>query len=765
MSEHQERIGQIVGDYRLLRWLGGGRFGNVYLAGHLRAGSQVAIKVLEVHLTSRHDLHSFIDEARTIRLRYAHIVPLLDFGLSREDTPFLVMEYAPRGTLRDCHPRGTRVPLLTVVEYATQIASALQYAHEQQLVHRDVKPENMLVRDDGTLLLSDFGIATATHSTHSLNVNQGIGGTIPYMAPEQLDGKPRAQSDQYALAVVIYEWLAGHCPFQGAAVEVAMQHAMKPPPSLLDQVVGLPAEVEEVVFKALAKNPKERFASMQAFATALQQASNLPTVYQPAPASPSQPPTVSIEEVSARIAPPPVGQKPVEKPAQLKAEEGTKTTGETIQPELLYPNTVMEPAPLDATTDAPAPITPLPSIPLPSPAPGRASHLSRRYLALLILLVLLIIGGGSYAYSTVNAYNNGYNIFVGQQGMMFGFDASHTRNNPYEHTLNVDNVSHLHVKWTATTGDIINSSPAVANGLVYVGSKDNKLYAFDALTGHPKWTALTGDAIYSSPTIANGLVYVGSTDHKLYAFDALIGRLKWATTTSDIITASPTIANGLVYIGSEDHKLYAFDALTGQRQWVTPAGDAIDSSPAIANGLVYVGSHDGKLYAFDALTGHQKWAVPTSNVISSISSSPAIANGLVYVGSYYDSTLYAFDALTGQPQWTATTGASIDSSPAIANDLVYVGSEDHKLYALGTLTGQAQWATPTGDVIDSSPTIANALVFVGSNDHKLYAFDALTGHQKWSASTGDVIFSSPTVANGFVYVGSQDNKLYAFSLS
>ncbi|MBV9231905.1 MAG: protein kinase, partial [Chloroflexi bacterium] len=128
-------IGQIVGDYRLTRWLGGGGFGNVYLAEHVRDGQQVAIKVLEVRLTEHDDFRAFINEARMIRLRHPHIVTLLDFGLSREDTPFLVMEYAPQGTLRHRHPKGTRVPLLTVVEYATQVASALQYAHNQHLVH------------------------------------------------------------------------------------------------------------------------------------------------------------------------------------------------------------------------------------------------------------------------------------------------------------------------------------------------------------------------------------------------------------------------------------------------------------------------------------------------------------------------------------------------------------------------------------------------------------------------------------------------------
>ena len=254
MAEHLDRIGQQVGDYRLLRWLGGGGFGNVYLAEQVRDHSQVAVKLLQIRLTRNEDLKAFINEARTIHLKHPHIVPLLDFGMSREDIPFLVMEYAVQGTLRDRYPKSMQVPLNSVTDYVLQIASALQYAHEQRLIHRDVKPENMLLHANGAVLLSDFGIASAVPSSHSLSLHQGIGSTIPYMAPEQIQGQARAASDQYSLA------------------EVAMQHMMKSPPSLMAQVPTLSKVVDEVVLKALAKDSKDRFVTVQDFAAALEQA-------------------------------------------------------------------------------------------------------------------------------------------------------------------------------------------------------------------------------------------------------------------------------------------------------------------------------------------------------------------------------------------------------------------------------------------------------------------------------------------------------------
>lgn len=287
MADHPEIIGQIVGDYRLRLWLGGGAFGNVYLAEHVRDGQQVAIKILQTRLSQAHDLHTFINEARTIRLRHPHIMPLLDFGIGQDEIPFLVMEYAPRGTLRDRYPKGTRVALPSVIEYTTQMAAALQYAHDQHLVHRDVKPENMLVRSDEMILLSDFGIATTAHSTYS-PTGREMAGTVSYMAPEQLAGKPRAATDQYALAVVAYEWIAGHLPFHGTVIEIVTQHATQTPPSLVAQVPGITHEVDAVLLKALAKDYKERFPSVQEFATALQEASSLATVRRSAPIQSAQ---------------------------------------------------------------------------------------------------------------------------------------------------------------------------------------------------------------------------------------------------------------------------------------------------------------------------------------------------------------------------------------------------------------------------------------------------------------------------------------------
>ena len=280
-----DRVGQQLGNYRLLRLIGRGSWASVYLGEHLHLGTQAAIKVLNTHLTSEGS-EQLRTEARTMaRLIHPHIVRVLDFEVE-DGLPFLVMEYAPNGSLRQRHPKGTRVPLDIVVSYVKQVAEALHYIHIQKLIHRDVKPENMLLGLQNEVLLTEFDIATIVQSSHSQQTQEAV-GSVTYMAPEQLKGKPRPASDQYALGVVVYEWLSSDPPFTGSIPEIANQHLTAPPPSLRAKVPVISPAVEHAVLKALAKDPQQRFAHVQDFAIALEEAfhAELPGRTRSAPAS------------------------------------------------------------------------------------------------------------------------------------------------------------------------------------------------------------------------------------------------------------------------------------------------------------------------------------------------------------------------------------------------------------------------------------------------------------------------------------------------
>ncbi len=268
------RVGHQLGNYHLIQFLGKGGFADVYLGEHIQLKSQAAIKVLHTKLSEKHKTDFLTEAQRLVGLRHSHIVRFFDFGIEGDD-PFLVMEYAPNGTLRRRHPEGSRIPLETIISYVKQVANALQYMHEQKLVHRDIKPANILVGADQALLLSDIGIAVPAHREHSLST-QDIVGTPAYMAPEQLQGKPCTASDQYALGIVVYEWLCGERPFKGSPFEIATQHLLTSPPALREKYPMTSLDAERVVMKALSKDPRNRFESVQEFSYALEQATAPP---------------------------------------------------------------------------------------------------------------------------------------------------------------------------------------------------------------------------------------------------------------------------------------------------------------------------------------------------------------------------------------------------------------------------------------------------------------------------------------------------------
>ncbi|GHO79854.1 hypothetical protein KSD_76250 [Ktedonobacter sp. SOSP1-85] len=255
-----------LGNYRLLKPLGESKLARVYLAEHIHLGTQAVIKVLHTRELQEEHGELFKQEAYILaHLEHPHILRILNFDLD-EGMPFLVMSYASGGSLQMRHPSGSRVPLPQVNDYVQQIASALQYAHKQKIIHRNVKPKNLLIGAHGEILLTDFSIASQSRSMAG-----GIVGTPTYAAPEQMYQQAVAASDQYALGIIVYEWLCGHVPFQGTFAEILSQHYSAPVPSLRQQT-GLSSAIENVVLRALEKEPEQRFPSLQAFAKAFQDA-------------------------------------------------------------------------------------------------------------------------------------------------------------------------------------------------------------------------------------------------------------------------------------------------------------------------------------------------------------------------------------------------------------------------------------------------------------------------------------------------------------
>jgi serine/threonine-protein kinase len=264
----------LAGRYRLERELGAGGMATVWLAEDLRHERRVAIKVLHPELSAVLGPERFLSEIRTTAsLQHPHILPLFDSGAA-EGLLYYVMPFVAGETLRSRLERERQLPVRDAVRIAREIADALDYAHRHGVIHRDVKPENILLHDDH-VVVADFGIALAVQQAGGQRMTQtGLSlGTPQYMAPEQAMGERTvdARADVYALGAVLYEMLAGEPPFTGPTAQAIVARVMtESPRALAGQRSSVPPALDDVVRTALEKLPADRFVSAEQFARALE---------------------------------------------------------------------------------------------------------------------------------------------------------------------------------------------------------------------------------------------------------------------------------------------------------------------------------------------------------------------------------------------------------------------------------------------------------------------------------------------------------------
>ena len=323
-------------------------------------------------------------------------------------------------------------------------------------------------------------------------------------------------------------------------------------------------------------------------------------------------------------------------------------------------------------------------------------------------------------------------------------------------------------RWNYTAGSqswhYVRSSPAVVDGVVYVGSWPPMVHAVDAESGEQLWTVDTDGPVLTAPAVADGVVYATSSEGTVYAIDTDGGTVLWSEPIGEPLT-SPRIVAGELYVGSEDGSLYALEPADGSELWSFDTERQIKTTPAVSNGVVYVatspksGQSGGeKVYAIDVTSGTELWSADEPMMVDT---ALTVVDGVVYVADF-SGTVHAYDAGDGTWLWDAGVSSSaINAAPTVAEDVVYVGSDDNHVYALDAADGTELWAFETGGNVRSSPAVADGALYVGSNDASLYALNANTGDELWAFDTGDSVWSSPAVLDGVVYVGSQDAKLYA----
>ncbi|NJN67570.1 MAG: protein kinase [Chloroflexaceae bacterium] len=337
-------IGQTLGHFEILSELGRGGMGVVYQARQLNLNRIAAVKVLLPELT--HDANyvaRFHREAQNAaRLEHPSIIPIYEVGQAGTDLHYIAMRYIKGETLRDVMLREQVMSVHRAIELLTPIASALDYAHQHGVIHRDIKPQNVMITSDGAMYLADFGLARNMSETSGLTVTGMVMGTPEYMSPEQAQGLPTIgpSTDIYALGVILYQMVTGTLPFEAetpmALMAARIFHSPRPPG---DVVRGLSPAVENIIMRTLARNPDMRPTSAGEIITALRSAAGTPpgreplpeaefktTVVVPSHASPSGSPLGAVPPVpiSQPSAPPvtPPAAAPTRPPTRKKGNIG-----------------------------------------------------------------------------------------------------------------------------------------------------------------------------------------------------------------------------------------------------------------------------------------------------------------------------------------------------------------------------------------------------------------------------------------------------------
>ncbi len=319
------------------------------------------------------------------------------------------------------------------------------------------------------------------------------------------------------------------------------------------------------------------------------------------------------------------------------------------------------------------------------------------------------------------------------------------------------------VKWKYATGDIIESSVAVADGVIYVGGHAKRLHAIDQASGKLLWKFDVDGWVRATPSVAEGVVYFGADDNKFYALDAKTGGRKWDFDLGEGgEQSSPTISGGVVYFGAFDHFVYALDAKTGEQIWKFDAGASMLSSPTVTDDALFIGTYAGKMFCIDRKTGKQKWVFNDNE--QPIFASPVTNRELVTFSSY-DQHVYGLKIADGSVVWKYKTDGQIFSSPTMVGDTIFIGSNDSHLYSLDAGDGSLRWKTNLNGAVFSSPAVTDHSVYVGSSDGHLYAVNRSDGSERWrhQVKQGIKVWTSPVAIQGTLYFGSHAGDVIAIA--
>ncbi|BBM82892.1 beta-alanine-activating enzyme beta-propeller domain-containing protein [Candidatus Uabimicrobium amorphum] len=655
---------KIANRYQVLQELGRGGMGIVYRAQDEVFEREVAIKILR-NFDGNHKMSArFLREAKAMaKLKHPNIVEIYDIGMEK-DFHYFTMEYVKGKNLRTLM-QSKKISVREAAKITIKILNALQHAHSNGIIHRDIKPDNIMISDKNVKVM-DFGLAKMVEEKVRISQTGNAVGTVHYMSPEQMlaqRSKISYTTDIYSTGVTLYEILTGRTPFVAKSFAEAVKKINRPFTTPHEIKTKIPRQLSAICMKALQKKISKRYQSAEMFLEDLQ---NFVQSKQNVHAVRHSSRTLPIFGVIILCAIclltlPLLSNK-------NKSETVRKVAPQKKTPTILYRGNLRRTGFYNTK-----PLTNVSQIRWSLPTKKRIKS------------------------SPVVSDNIVY--FAG-----------------YTHKVYALGVQSGKTIWEFTANDLIYSSPAIYDNVLYIGSHDGYMYALEKKNGTLIWKFRAQDSILSSPAFNEGMVYFASHDHKIYAVNARTGKEVWSHKTGDKILSSPAIFDKTLFIGCNDGFLYAIKANSGELRWRFATNGVIKSVPAIDDNAVYFGSFDHHVYAVSH-KGELLWRFKTG---AEIHSSAAIKE-LIYVGSN-DGYFYALDKNTGKLKWRNATKSPVVMSPCIFNNVLYYSSLDGFLYCAYRRDGRILWRQKLNCTF-SSPTIGHNTLFCGGIDGTIYAVD------------------------------------------
>lgn len=614
---------------------------------------------------------NFEREAGLMAVLSNPLIPKIYDYFSERGNHYLVQEFIPGQnleTLLEQTPEGFLESQL--IDWGVAICDVLSYLHNQEgspIIFRDLKPSNVMAKEDRSLMLIDFGIArTFQHLERGTMI-----GTEGYAPPEQYRGVADPRTDIYALGATLHHLATRTDP----RFETPFTFNQRP---LREFNPNISVAFEAAITRATAYAPSDRFASAAEFKAELLRcrrgtrmiASALPTIVPPI-----APPIVAVPPQSA-----PLEADPRARPLPVRTADSSERRARVIQTvEKLGAPPPPVIAPILPTAAAPA-------------APRQRAVVAER-LVWSAATSDEIRGGGTVA---------GNLLLIGS----------------YDTRLYAFDIRSGGPVWQFASGRGICSTPLVWRDTVLVGSEDGAVYGLHLDSGRVKWRYRTSMPVRSSPRLVDdgGGVIVGSDDSYVYKLDAATGALLWRYRTYGPVRSSAVVAGDLTIIGSDDGFIYALALDSGRQLWRYAANKPVLASPSIIGGLVVCGSLDGSVYGLGIAQGDFRWRFDTGGPV--VATAAGNAN-VAYVGSA-SGRFYALDATTGERVWEVPHGGRITSSAALVGDLLYYGALDGSVYCLDSADGSVVWSYVCGRPIPGSPAVAKGMLFIGSTDGKVY---------------------------------------------